>query len=234
MKKCPFCKADIDENARFCIFCMNSLEERNITEVKKNNKKRQIIILSALLVLVFALLTLCIAFIGGNGGEDSEVPFFKQDMSHIFTYRDAVPQDDVNANESIVTDGIVITGVKEPRADGLYVIPETIDGKKVMAIGEYAFADESVRDTVVTVVIPETVKNLHSYCFYKCNNFTDVYILTDALAGSGALFYRNGFENMPITVHSSAECHDRDLRTYKAICEFYGQGTFVEWDGGEL
>lgn len=247
MKKCPFCKADIEENARFCLYCMNSLDEKQIITVKNRNKKGWIIVLSALVALV--AIALCVAFMRNGSaeddnsiaessvqeeGSDNSQAVVYEDMSHIFTYRDAVPQDDYHGSVSKIEDGIVITGVTQARDDGLYIIPESIDGKKVVAIGEYAFYDENIRDSVVKVVIPETVKTLHSYAFYNCLNMTDAYILTDALGGSNALFFRYKYDNTPITVHCSAECSDRDFRTYKALCEFYEYGTFVEWNGGEL
>lgn len=30
MKKCPFCKADIEDNARFCLYCMKPLNEKEV------------------------------------------------------------------------------------------------------------------------------------------------------------------------------------------------------------
>lgn len=61
MKQCPYCKADIQENARFCLYCMNPLVEKTV--IAPMGKKRHWIvwvIVAALLLggLVTALLLL--------------------------------------------------------------------------------------------------------------------------------------------------------------------------------
>ena len=52
------------------------------------------------------------------------------------------------------------------------VIPKKIDGKKVTVLGEFSFADSSI----VSVVIPDTVKYLYSYVFSGCTNLTNIEI----------------------------------------------------------
>ncbi len=37
--KCPFCKAEIEDNARFCLYCMKPLTEKEKIESPKNKKK---------------------------------------------------------------------------------------------------------------------------------------------------------------------------------------------------
>lgn len=61
MKHCPFCNAEIEENARFCLYCMNSLEEKQKIVALKNAKKRWLVLLFAILFSV--LLCICIALI---------------------------------------------------------------------------------------------------------------------------------------------------------------------------
>ena len=61
MKKCPYCNAVIEENARFCIYCMKTLNEKQIIKPQKPIKKTVVIsIISA--VLVFALIVICSFF----------------------------------------------------------------------------------------------------------------------------------------------------------------------------
>lgn len=53
MKECPFCKADIEENARFCLYCMKPLVEKEVVPPAK--EKRRLIwllpVLAACLIL---------------------------------------------------------------------------------------------------------------------------------------------------------------------------------------
>ena len=50
MKQCPFCKADIEENARFCLYCMKPLVEKDM--IKPLKKRRWIWVLVAVVLIV--------------------------------------------------------------------------------------------------------------------------------------------------------------------------------------
>lgn len=54
MKKCPNCHSDIEENARFCLYCMTPLDEKEKISFKnkKNRKLLIICIIAAVTVLV--------------------------------------------------------------------------------------------------------------------------------------------------------------------------------------
>lgn len=60
MKKCPYCKADIEDNARFCLYCMKPLTEKEIIQQKKEKKHWWILalvgVMSLSLILVSVLL----------------------------------------------------------------------------------------------------------------------------------------------------------------------------------
>lgn len=64
MKKCPFCKADIEENARFCLYCMKPLNEKEVILPTKKKRSWWPLALAAVLL---ALLALGIFFPRGNG-----------------------------------------------------------------------------------------------------------------------------------------------------------------------
>jgi len=66
MKKCPKCKAEIQENARFCLYCMTSFDEKQAVDADKNTDKRWLIIAAALLALL--LIGAVIAFSLNCGG----------------------------------------------------------------------------------------------------------------------------------------------------------------------
>ena len=55
MKKCPHCKADIEENARFCLYCMTPLDEKQtVNPAQHNHTTRWLVLLAAFLVLALA------------------------------------------------------------------------------------------------------------------------------------------------------------------------------------
>ena len=62
MKKCPFCKAEIEENARFCLYCMTPLEEKQTIEKTEGKPRRWVyfLIASALALVVVGALILII------------------------------------------------------------------------------------------------------------------------------------------------------------------------------
>ena len=56
MKKCPYCKAEIEESSRFCLYCMTSLDEKK--PVSPPRKRRWPLMIVALLVLLAVVLFL--------------------------------------------------------------------------------------------------------------------------------------------------------------------------------
>lgn len=68
MKICPKCKAEIQENARFCLYCMTSFEDKQ--NIENKNKDQKLGIYIAICILV-AILIGCAVFFIVNGKEDS-------------------------------------------------------------------------------------------------------------------------------------------------------------------
>ncbi len=118
----------------------------------------------------------------------------------------------------------MITGVKQAAVDGVYEIPQTIDGKTVVAVMPLAFS--SVSKTVEQIVIPASVKTVWNYAFEKCVNLTHVY-----LCGKAIYIESRAFEgSQTFTLHCSADCSDRNFRYYKNTAPSYG-AVYEEWDG---
>ena len=72
MKKCPFCGADIEDSARFCLYCMQSLVKKELILSHKKKKPQWVLIIAAIvsIILIFALV-----LFGSQAFEGNEPPF---------------------------------------------------------------------------------------------------------------------------------------------------------------
>lgn len=58
MKKCPFCKADIEDTARFCLYCMKPLNEKEVVPPPQRKKPWWLFVLAAVLPIALAAVIL--------------------------------------------------------------------------------------------------------------------------------------------------------------------------------
>ena len=330
MKKCPFCNAEIEENARFCLYCMSSLEEKQVIENPKENKRRWLIILMA--ILVFVLFIILTIFLSKKDTPDSKHPSSTQNNTGEVSKNDEVPVDSPTGEEH--TDGdniqeqpssettsqssnsttpttqnnstannnpnsntttgnsgtgtgtetgnntpstpsnpapdsdittpvtptpnpgvtavtylyrdakygddfsvsanlenaVVIIGVKTPSSSGEYIVPETIDNKKVIAIMGLAFCDDNIKHTVKKVVVPASVKTIWGNAFANCYNLTDIYFRGQSIYVEGNAFAAKTNRTGTLTIHCSYNCSDRNLRYYRNSASNYN-ALYEEWDG---
>ena len=63
MKKCPFCGADIEDSARFCLYCMQPLTQKEHIPLHKKKKPQWLLITAALVAL---LLIPAVLLLGGQ------------------------------------------------------------------------------------------------------------------------------------------------------------------------
>ena len=329
MKKCPKCKAEIQEEARFCLYCMTSFEEKQTIETPKENNKRWLIIIAAVLAVVLVVISIFLFVPKGNdsndtnnnsnsssfssgsntstdnkdtasseqqgdeggGGESSSPSSNSQPQNSTnnttnntsgntttnsttnsgsqnnsttnnsatsstsnnktenndsgssstttttptetttvtYIYRDAKYGDDFSVGADL-ENAVVITGVKTTAADGKYIIPETIDGKKVVAIMALAFCDDSISSTVKTVIVPSSVKTIWNNAFANCYNLTDIYFKGNAIYTESNAFPEVSKRNGTLTIHCSANCSDRNYRYYKNSASYY-DAEYEEWNG---
>ncbi len=72
MKKCPFCGADIEESAVFCLYCMSSLSEKSdITSVPRRKKTAYVVI--AVCFVLFLIVGITGAALLSGSGESENV-----------------------------------------------------------------------------------------------------------------------------------------------------------------
>lgn len=341
MKKCPYCHADIEDNARFCVFCMSSLQEKQKIENEITSNKRWPYVLAAflLLVLIFGIIVFALSTNDANNsssetsipskiistdnssdtstvlsnnntsentttdnynssqdktednnskntvtkpnGNDNKTPsasssqgsdtsvssistptttpsqskpqqnddsnaqgseeqdskqetVTKTEASYI--YRNAVATDcytEGNIPAQPITDVIVITGVTTAASDGIYNIPEEIDGKRVGAIMPNAFCDAAISSTVKKVVVPTSVKTIWQNAFSNCYNLTDIY-----LRGTTINIFETAFADVSnrtgtLTIHCARDCKTFGFYYYRNIADNY-DALYQEWNGGEI
>ena len=342
MKKCPFCHADIEDNARFCVFCMSSLQKKEKIENQQKDNKRWLYILAAFLLLVFAFAITIFALskneVNNNSGDTSAYSETtpvntssytsnilssdntsddasentatdgssktdtednnsngtvtepessgnktssasssqgsdasgsssstttttpsqskpqqndnntqnseEQDSNQetvtkteaIYIYRDAVAADcytEGNIPAQPITDVIVITGVSCAASNGIYTIPEEIDGKRVGAIMPNAFCDAAISSTVKKVFVPSTVKTIWQNAFSSCNNLTDIYLLGKTINIFETAFADVSNRTGTLTIHCARDCKTFAFYYYRNIVGNYG-AIYQEWNGGEI
>ncbi|MBQ6825691.1 MAG: leucine-rich repeat protein [Clostridia bacterium] len=316
MKKCPKCKAEIEENARFCLYCMTSFEEKETIETIKENNKRWLYIIAALLAFLIFLVGIFIfgnknpnnnkkdtssslpitnnSIITGNentitneqnndisqsnknsnsnsinepqtpsnsegngtnqpsnnettsnsststsnnnnteddnsGNTSSTDTITNESKAVTYIYRDAKYGDDFSVNANL-ENSVVITGVKTAATNGKYIIPETLDGKKVIAIMPLAFCEDNISNTVKTVVLPSSVKTIWNNAFANCYNLTDIYFKGNSIYTEAYAFAETSKRNGTLTIHCSANCSDRNYRYYKNSASNYN-AKYAEWNG---
>lgn len=371
MKKCPFCGAAVEENARFCLYCMKELEEKAVMDGKRSffrTYKTRLLLIGGAVLLAIAILLLvsqCSGFepdgsasdaeqtqadpangsaastetsadgsslATTSGGDDtsagatssvdtssgesspaaasgdesqhtsepsstytpseesshtttngdeppsiSDTPSDEpEESSHAsassdeppstsesssagtssdepetstsqppaeqvtYTYRDAQFYNLIDAADRadkglLAQNAVVITGVEPVSKSGVYVIPEVIDGKKVVAVMEGAFSDAEICHTVKKVVLPASIHSVWE-TFQYCDNLTDLYV-----SGSSVVVTPYAFSLIPnkrqLTVHGASACvcyyGSIGKTTLKERAATFGIG-FQAWNGGTL
>ena len=76
MKKCPFCGADIEESARFCLYCMQSLIEKEQISPHQKKKPQGLMIIAAIIITLLALAVVWLGsqIVWGNGTPSDTSP----------------------------------------------------------------------------------------------------------------------------------------------------------------
>lgn len=258
MKKCPFCKADLADNARFCLYCMKPLNEKEVLLPTKKKRPWWLLILAGLLLVLLAL----VIFFPRENGDISSLP----------TGGDP----SLNAPPSVPEQTPAPTPVPTPSPTPAATPPEStaspdqpesptnavVYAYRLARTGdEYnAHYQNSGSDIVITGISRQSSDGIYDIPAYidgkkviaivanafSGSNVKVVYvpstvksILDYAFAGCGltdiyfrgsAIYFAGYALPEGITIHCSATCSNRNFRYYKDCAVDYG-ATWEEWNG---
>ena len=303
MKKCPFCRSEIQDQARFCLFCMKPLTDKESIDPIKPKKRLYFAVAVSIVLLLAAFLilwmlaqpeapdtelpsqdgstTLQVPSQAAPGQEETEPSSPPEttdpaDPSQIpsapisskpaqdpepskpeptpepetimpteseptpptesepeptdpptapsvstYRYRAAARGDSYYANYENSGNDIVITGVENQIAGGIYRIPSEIDGKRVIAVMANAFTGSNAK----VIYLPSTVKTVWNYAFAGCS-VTDVYFTHNVHIESFA--FPTNEETM--IIHCPRNCHDLNYWYFSTNADSYG-AVWEEWNG---
>ncbi len=123
------------------------------------------------------------------------------------------------------TDKILITEVHRIADDGIYRIPESINGKTVVGIAPNAFYASGAK----IVLLPKTLRLLHAGCFGYDTTVTDIYFPGNILAIGDYALYSDDLKRPRL--HCSAQCVDSEGNYYRNLSPSVHRVTYTAWDG---
>lgn len=129
-----------------------------------------------------------------------------------------------------VQNAVVITRVNHVAADGVYVVPDTLDGKKVVAIMPGAFGDAAVSGAVRSVTLPTSVRTIWNDAFKDCIHLKDLYLKTPAVEIYTDAFPAVDRRSVTLTIHCQRDCRNLNFYYYRSIAPDYG-AVYAEWNG---
>lgn len=186
MKLCPNCKAALDDNARFCLCCMTSLEEKEQIPPPTHRIRRWPLVL--LCCLLSGVLLIFVIFSNTNPPKETAAPSnptISEDAplrtctvdGVQYTFRPATEEDHPTAIS--LSNYFVLIRVEGKPSDGIYRVPSFVDNDLnalVTVIADGAFAGTNAR----------AIDLGHNVRFVWSNAFggyplTDLYLHTDVL-----------------------------------------------------
>lgn len=157
-----------------------------------------------------------------HGEKFSNLSSWQEWSAQTYVYRTATSSDVGDPNYQNTDGDIVITGIDMLREDYVYDIPAYIDGKKVVAIGEWALSNTRA----IAIYVPATVKcvgiGAFNYCMYRAS----IYFRGDSIYAASNPFDYDSY----VTLRCSATCRNGDKGYYKDLAKGYNV-TWKEWNG---
>jgi hypothetical protein len=175
---------------------------------KKGSLRVPLIILAAMMVLGMVLYFLCPTPPAGDA--DSPSSNSAVEGTPWFSVKDGV----LSFNEALYT------GNEE------LVIPETIHGQTVTVIGEDCF---SGCDDLVSVILPETLKEIDNRAFSGCKNLRGIFI-PEGVERIGSAAFANCLQLEAIHLPESLQIlGDRALFRCPKLVHIFYAGTYENW-----
>lgn len=155
MKQCPSCRAEIDDDARFCIFCAESVDEKRHVEIRRFGVGSSLRAVIACVCAAVIVLTVTVGAMSvRRNSAPPELPEPESETAVTVSTETAQPVEDTRA-ESTAPDATDIPfapadETTDPAAAGTETVPET-ETETVTAAPE-----TTVPTTVPETTVPET------------------------------------------------------------------------------
>lgn len=191
MKQCPNCRAELDDNARFCLSCMTSLDEKEQIPppVRKAHRWPLVLLSSLLLGAVLILLFFPKAPSPEETAEPTQPGIVEDGSTHSqtvdgvkYTFRPATKEDHPTA--IFIDSHFVLIRVEGTPSDGIYRVPSFLGDDtsalvSVVADGAFAGTDAQVID------LGYNVRYVWGNAFGG-HSLTDLYLHEDVLIDRAA------------------------------------------------
>ena len=315
-KACPYCGASVEEEARFCLYCMTPLNKKTLIEPKKTKKRWLLPAAVFVVLLAFTLLLILLrrpqtptsstssptpasspaptatavptdtssvpataAPTAAPAVDPTDIPTptvpatdtpsatppaaptVDPTFTPTSTALPTVPTTDTPTATPTPTPTPTPTATPAPSAsptptphltptygyrvsggeavitsvtlssDGIYVIPDTLDGYPVIAVAETGFSE--VAQTVKKIVLPSSVRSVYGRAFKTCCNLSDLYLCGEKVSMADYALPSVDYRTTTVTIHCSSTCENDAYRRYCNIASYDFGALYDEWDESE-
>ena len=203
MMFCPNCGFSYEEGDHFCSVCGTPLAEPAVPAPRrKHTVWPPILIMLVMVAIGFAVYFITASWQRPDAAV-SEYPWFR------------VENGVLSFSEEAYTGGSELT------------IPNTVDGQTVTALEDSCFAG---CDTLVSVVLPDSLTQIGSGAFRNCTSLRGIYIPASVVSLEREAFFGCQeleavcFEAIPAGIASGS------FDGCQSVCYIFFTGTFQEWE----
>lgn len=223
MKLCPNCKAQLDDHARFCLYCMTSLEEKEQIPPPVLPKRRW----PWVLLLCLPVLAVLLLILRNGMGTPPETPLPQATENAVtidtitrtvdgvrYTFRPATAADDPNAID--LSQNFVLIQVEGTPESGIYKVPAFVDEAmtaRVRVVAAGAFANTHAQ----AIDLGHNVRFVWGDAFGG-NGLTDLYLRTDVYIDEAAFA---GCDT-GLTIHCPSYLENGEGQLWQDLASQYG------------